>query len=102
MKPAYVYRLFHTVTGQLLYIGVTTNIRQRLAGHRSKAWWPLGEVAVALEGPMHIIEALEIEREAIQNEQPHINNTPAARVLRPLEEMVSARYYPIEEIPGLL
>lgn len=99
MKLAYVYRIYQT-SGQLLYVGVTTNLKNRLANHRCKAWWPLGDVYLAIEGPMDMPSALEIEQEAIKEEDPLINGGPLARVLRSIEEQTAGKHYKIEDIPG--
>lgn len=97
---AYVYRIYCISTGEFLYVGVTTNPRDRLINHKSKAWWPLGDVQVGIEGPMDMLTALEIEREAIEEEGPSINKSPNARVLRSALDKSTSHYHKIEDVPG--
>lgn len=60
---------------RLLYIGLTTNLEDRLADHRSmKRWWR--EVAtIELEHFSTRPEAVEAERRAIIDEVPEYNVT---------------------------
>lgn len=71
-KPATVYRMFGT-SGELLYIGVTVNLAQRTALHRSQSpWWP--EVAtVTSEDFGDRLDAEVAESLAIRNERPVYN-----------------------------
>jgi predicted GIY-YIG superfamily endonuclease len=69
---AWVYRAW-TEDGECIYIGVTTDIVQRLRSHRSEAqWWTLAanitEVAYAT-----FDEAVAVERAAIKAERPQFN-----------------------------
>lgn len=65
---AVVYRLFDA-SGQLLYVGVTENVRQRWIAHGAKPWWPL--VARHLLAPYESRdEALAEELRAIRAERP--------------------------------
>lgn len=68
---AVVYRLFD-VDDQLLYVGVTENLRQRWTAHAAKPWWP--QVARQFVTPYESrSKALADELRAIRTERPLYN-----------------------------
>lgn len=71
-KEHTVYRLF-AADGYLLYVGCTSNLRDRLANHKThKDWWP--QVArVESETYPDRARGLWAEREAIVTEAPRYN-----------------------------
>lgn len=72
--PHILYRLYDKA-GELLYIGITNNIQNRLEQHaQTKRWWP--DVAeIKLETGFKDRTALEnAEREAILQEIPRYNS----------------------------
>lgn len=85
-QPFWLYRQY-AADGALLYVGLTQNLKQRSAGHRSGSpWWPLIERVDVVEYPnLHDGEAAE--RFAISTEAPlynviHSADADAARARR--------------------
>lgn len=80
-EPTALYRLY-SAAEQLLYVGITSNTKERFASHATyKPWWP----AVARKSVTWLqatrLEALEIEADVIRREQPKYNgkhNAPMA------------------------
>ena len=67
-----VYSFIDT-SGDLLYVGMTSNYQARLQAHRSgKPWWPdvAGERTIPIASR---VEALELERELIRAGHPKHN-----------------------------
>lgn len=73
MKRQWLYRL-HSADGELLYIGITGNPRQRIEQHRQRSPW-FGRVASAawVKVGADIKEARAIEAAAIADERPAHN-----------------------------
>jgi predicted GIY-YIG superfamily endonuclease len=72
-NPQVVYRLFNEA-GELLYIGMTGRLGQRLKNHAStQPWW--NEVATVTEEPVpgNYMDAAQVERRAIAKEFPKYN-----------------------------
>lgn len=70
--PTALYRLYDA-DSNLLYVGITTQPTHRFVQHRKKqTWWP--EVArTEIRWLPSFDAAAEVEREAIQTEQPRHN-----------------------------
>lgn len=85
--PTALYRLF-SGRGRLLYVGITGDIRGRLARHaREKPWWP--DVArKTVEWHLTREDAAAAELAAIRTENPVYNIQGAAQI--DLEKTVSA------------
>ena len=66
-----VYRMF-SVSGRLLYVGVTSNLATRLASHAEKRWFPL-VATITLTWYPNRETAEQAERAAIEAEHPWIN-----------------------------
>lgn len=77
-RPHALYRMYG-LKGDLLYVGITFSMLQRLWEHRgSQPWWP--EVAtIKIEHFDDRAAALEAEAEAIQIERPRYNVMLQAR-----------------------
>jgi len=74
----WLYRSFGS-DSQLLYIGVSSNLRERLRRHRQRAaWWPAAEL-IRLEPFAMEYLALDAERAAIRAERPQFNVRSAVR-----------------------
>lgn len=72
--PTDLYRLF-SEHGELLYIGISIRVEQRLYEHsQSKWWWPEVEYQLITNLPTRR-EALELEEWAIRSERPKYNVT---------------------------
>ena len=67
-----VYRVYDK-TERLIYIGSTANAEQRLAAHRSRAWWWPIVGRVTYESHPDIQSALDAEWAAIAAEGPEFN-----------------------------
>lgn len=77
--PTSLYRLFDE-TVQLLYVGVSVRVEQRLHEHsRDKWWWPEVEHQVITRCATRR-EALELEAEAIRLERPKYNVVHAVEI----------------------
>lgn len=74
--PQALYRLYNAA-GELLYVGITWNVANRMNTHRGlQPWWP--EVAdVQLETHPNRAAVLAAERVAIERERPRYNITRA-------------------------
>lgn len=71
-RPTFVYRCYDAA-GRLLYVGCSTNPRERLNGHRASSWW-FPQVATVRNVVFPSREyALTKERQAIAEEQPRWN-----------------------------
>lgn len=72
-ETSHVLYRFYSKTGQLLYVGITTNPPQRFKAHgREKDWW--GQVAgITCESYDNRNDLLSAERRAIQVERPEHN-----------------------------
>lgn len=70
--PCCLYRLY-SASGELLYVGVSSRVEQRLGQHRrSKAWF--AEVALCTtEDHKHRASAFHAEKKAIAQENPRYN-----------------------------
>ncbi|NAE18229.1 GIY-YIG nuclease family protein [Enterococcus hirae] len=68
-KPHYVYR-HYSPDGELLYVGCTSNPKQRPYVTRERPWFDLVKTRVVIDGPYEWIEALEIEAATIQAGRP--------------------------------
>lgn len=81
-KKYVVYRA-HDEAGNILYIGVTSDIVRRLKGHyytltrdlpeKRQSWWLLDARRVSMVGPYTWREALRVERAEIEHHQPPHN-----------------------------
>ena len=71
-RPHFVYRCFN-VEGNLLYVGMTWNVDERIIAHRSNTHW-FGEVNdVQVEKHEDKLSALTAEMVAIKDEWPMYN-----------------------------
>lgn len=79
-KPQVLYRMFDADDG-LLYVGISMNVAQRFAAHRSdKQWW--GDITrIALEHFATRQEVLAAEHHAIRSEHPRYNVQHTPRTL---------------------
>lgn len=70
--PSFVYRLFDE-HGDLLYVGITDNVKTRLSQHAAvQPWWhQVVDVKVLLVPTRK--EAEQVERAAIASERPQMN-----------------------------
>lgn len=79
--PHVLYRLFNAA-GALLYVGITSNLDERLKDHRSdkrKTWWP--QVAqVTVEHHPTELDARRAESKAIRSEEPAWNKEGRVRL----------------------
>lgn len=68
--PHYVYQLWGR--RECIYIGVTSNLGQRLASHSKKDWWPDVARVVA---DLHVDKyaGLNAEKDLIQEHDPLVN-----------------------------
>lgn len=77
--PAEVY-VVHTAEGELLYVGVTRSLRNRMAVHKTKsAWWSASNV-ITVEHFEKRADAERRESELIETLKPPFN-PPRKRVL---------------------
>jgi predicted GIY-YIG superfamily endonuclease len=67
-----VYRA-HDASGRVLYIGSTTNLRQRLGNHRSQSWWFSVTERFTTEIHEDLAAAQAAEAAAILAERPVAN-----------------------------
>jgi excinuclease UvrABC nuclease subunit len=75
---ALVYRLLDA-NHRLLYVGVSTNPRERLRNHAiEKPWWSQVE-RIVLIGPLKNHKALDLERAIIKSAHPAYNVRSAVR-----------------------
>lgn len=80
MRTVELYRVYDAAD-RLLYVGITTNLRERLRSHSHRppagsAWWP--QVAYcSLERFPEVWMALRAEVEAIHTEYPLYNKRSA-------------------------
>lgn len=101
----YLYRLFHE--DELLYVGITLNIDQRLAAHRTQKTWWNDVTRVGLEMHDSRESADHAETVAIQTENPRYNEAPKVLKARhPATPTRPASYQPlpaseIEHLRGL-
>ena len=72
MTGPVVYRV-HDATGRLIYIGATSNLDQRLANHRSQAWWWKLAHRITHEAHSDMEAAHDAEWAAIADENPAFN-----------------------------
>lgn len=73
MSDTYVYRAFDQ-DGRLLYVGMTGNLANRWAEHRTGSLWSSLMAGYRIVGPFATREAAaRYERQAIQTEQPAYN-----------------------------
>lgn len=121
-EPHFLYRAFNT-NGDLLYVGIASNVRRRLATHAvEKEWW--SEVAsVKTEMFDDRAQALKAERAAILDESPRYNivhsthnpprpwvdrraphNTPEGKVAFTSTAIRSGRVWVLQcdQVPGAL
>lgn len=71
-KQQSLYRHFNKA-GELLYIGVSCRILQRVKEHSKHSHWWLEIARIEIEHFKDRAEVLEAEREAIKNEKPKYN-----------------------------
>lgn len=75
--PHFVYRCFST-GGDLLYVGCSVNVEQRMSQHASMPW-ASAVARVETDGPHSYVTARRLETEAIRDEDPQHNaNAPTA------------------------
>lgn len=74
--PATLYRLYDA-SGNLLYIGVTSNTKLRWADHRATRWWWTQVAHKRFEEFECRVDALAAERIAIRTEKPLYNTQGA-------------------------
>lgn len=83
-RPHWVYRCY-SETGELLYIGCTSNLAHREANHRSSSRWYPSMATVRLTGPFvgsgARQRAMAYEAAAIASERP-THNADASAVMR--------------------
>jgi hypothetical protein len=65
----HLYRLF-SMDGALLYVGISTNVRERLRYHRQKKIWWADVFEIGLQEVAENHVALALEREVIGGERP--------------------------------
>ena len=69
----WLYRAFDDA-GDLLYVGITNNVAQRMRAHRRKSrWWPRCDY-VELADFRERVDARAAERRAIRTEMPRFND----------------------------
>ena len=78
-QPTQLYRHYDS-SGRLLYVGISNNHIARLGQHRDAAQWFHLIDSVKIEHFKSRAEALEAERQAIQNEDPKYNIQHKKRV----------------------
>lgn len=77
-----VYRFFST-NGELLYVGVSLSVFQRIMSHRTKNWHK--DIAnVTLEHFSDRREAMDAEAAAIREHQPRYNTVHTNRAPKPV------------------
>lgn len=70
---ATVYRAYNS-DDELLYVGVTGNLRERIKGHRSeRPWWRAEVARVEQDSPLPRVRALASERTQIKALNPRYN-----------------------------
>lgn len=70
--PAYVYRVYDE-TGDLIYVGCTQDLNQRLATHATASWWAYQAAKVKATVHRSLAIAAEVELELIRAERPRWN-----------------------------
>lgn len=96
-----LYRMFDSES-RLLYIGITMNIRHRVAAHRStKEWWT-NVAVIKVERLPTRAAALEAERNAIALEKPAHNvslngllNMPTTKPEKPKKRKKAKKVKPV-------
>lgn len=74
LRPHYVYQFWsHTAC---IYVGVTSNLGQRLTAHQRKDWWDSVRIVKAEIYPGKY-PALDVERDLIQEHDPWVNKLSA-------------------------
>lgn len=68
-RDYYVYRVYD-VEDQLLYIGVTGDMKRRRWEHERRAWWRREAHRWEVDGPFDKIHAHQVETAAIRAEDP--------------------------------
>lgn len=72
MSAHYVYHVYD-ISGDLIYVGCTSNLFARLRAHQTTSWWAhQGAHVVAKVYPQRFI-AFDVERKAIQSGHPRWN-----------------------------
>lgn len=81
MKDTVVYRITLADTGELVYIGQTSNLSKRMIAHRGPSTGRYHGVAVNVKAskPMHRWDAVDLERDLIRRLQPRDNVVHTAR-----------------------
>lgn len=91
MRDHFVYRMFDA-EGQLLYIGCTKVPDQRWGTHNAeRPHMTRRAVRFKVQGPYPYKTARDIEREALQTEEPEFGWTPAKRREQRLRQQWIAR-----------
>lgn len=75
-KTTALYRAY-SVTDQLLYVGISLSVMQRLSQHKTSSAWFKGASRIEVEWYPSRKAALEAELIAIRNEQPIYNKAGA-------------------------
>jgi predicted GIY-YIG superfamily endonuclease len=75
-----VVYIAHSAEGELLYVGVTRDLRNRLAQHKSRSAWWAPDVVITEESFDNIFDAMGREAELIKQLRPPFN-PPPRRVL---------------------
>lgn len=88
-QPHAMYR-FYDAAGDLLYVGISWSVAQRMASHRrDKPWWQ-DIVTVKIEWFPNRTEVLVAEGTAIQDENPKYNLTGATTNIRQFPQTPNA------------
>lgn len=77
--PSCVYRFF-SGDGELLYVGCTGRLTQRITNHASSKHWFADVATVTVQHFNNRAEALAVEAAAIDTESPRYNTDHAAAV----------------------
>ena len=97
MTTQHVLYRFYDTAGELLYVGVTVHLPNRLTDHRhTKPWWTHAD-RITLEHYPTRAAVLEAERTAIQKERPKwnvVHNRPPALTRPPATRELRAEDMP--------
>lgn len=81
MKRYTLYRAY-SPSGELLYVGCTSNLRQRMASHRSESpWYPLHSSLATFNLGTDAVAAFAAEAAVIRVERPLFNKANNRKVL---------------------
>lgn len=79
--PGFIYRITDGDTGELLYLGYTANLDQRLGRHRRRPWWPANPEITSETFPSKIA-AYATEQHLIRTGQGGTHNVTQAETAR--------------------